>query len=164
MQFTFRYPAHVGFGWEYPPELGIYGHANARGGEEQACQSREKEKPSLFLLLGHVNPSPAVLQHGERCWSSPTPQFLKYQHLTHISLASVGSWSWASEKRSAFSQAVFSFLCRPGTTTGLALPSLPQPCIPWGVSRGPAVPAQTLGAAQELLWAQLHRHRMRSLF
>lgn len=49
-------------------------------------------------------------------------QFLKYHHLAQIYLASTGSWSWASEKRSAFSQAVFSSLCRPGITTGPILP------------------------------------------
>lgn len=54
-------------------------------------------------------------------------QSLKYHHLAQIYLASMGSWSWALEKRSAFSQAVFFSLCRPGIT-GLILPLfLPAP-------------------------------------
>jgi len=36
----------------------------------------EKGKPSLFLLLGHVNSNPAVLQRNKGCWcfdSTPSP-------------------------------------------------------------------------------------------
>lgn len=88
------------------------------GGTGLPRQGKGKES-SFVLLLGHVNSIPAAV---------PAPQqFLESQHLTHISLAPVGSWSWAPEEGSAFIQAVFAFLCRPGMRAGLALPSLPSP-------------------------------------
>lgn len=71
--------------------------------KQETCMPRnEKGKPS-FLLLGHVNSPPAVLHRTRdagvhQAPSSPQWQFLKYRHLAQISLASMGSWSWASEK------------------------------------------------------------------
>lgn len=73
MQFTLRYPAHVGFGWEYPPELGIYGHANARGGEEQACQIWEKENLLCSCFWVTLTPALPCCSTGSAAVPAPRP-------------------------------------------------------------------------------------------
>lgn len=36
--------------------------------QERGMPKNEKGKPSLFLLLGHINSNPAVLQNNKGCW------------------------------------------------------------------------------------------------
>lgn len=69
-QFTLWYPAHVDFGWGYPPELRIYDRANRHPSKESTSQHHERGMPLCCLFRGHVN---SVLT-SRRTKESPFPR------------------------------------------------------------------------------------------